>query len=588
MLRAWLCGILSGVLQVIETQRIINVFPQNSESLFKDILIPISSRNGFVKSGSLTIPIYSYRYIGIGSDRDQYYQELHKLDKNLSAFGDMYLKITSNINILPESELVSSTQHLWENIVGEGRIIASRFRDLGVFPKLNSSIVNSSIEESFSIIFDLYKRNSPNVNPTVVKNFSLKLATWINSFVPKLFRACDLENNSVSELHNPKVVYYGDAKEHEVYFLILLSLLGCDVVYINTLSEGKYEEVDRRNEFSRIKRLPERDSLREFPHYQEPVRAEPIVLRDPVARSVRSEKTFEELAQLSNSTVMVRTYNRAGEIIGTGSGVIIDKRGLIVTNYHVIEGGFYYGVVFEGPEEGHQYETFTIMNADVRRDLAFIKIHLDTVPIEIDNMNDLIRGQKVVAIGSPLGLMNTVSDGIISGFRKAGVHDYIQTTAPISPGSSGGALLNMYGELIGITSAGYIDGQNINLAIPSKDIVKMLEEKATVMNMEIIYNYHCFSYGNAKVVFDGFFRYSLDSYKVGLYQSRQDKSDFGYLTSDQRFKEALERYYIENIMKVAERHGIGRYDFEVGGNNHIFSYSYDRGRINRKGWGPML
>lgn len=77
----------------------------------------------------------------------------------------------------------------------------------------------------------------------------------------------------------------------------------------------------------------------------------------------------------------------------------------------------------------------------------------------------LVRGQKVVAIGSPLGLFNSVSDGIISGFRTIRDVDMIQFTAPISHGSSGGAVLNMFGEVIGISTAGIDDGQNINLAM---------------------------------------------------------------------------------------------------------------------------
>ena len=81
-----------------------------------------------------------------------------------------------------------------------------------------------------------------------------------------------------------------------------------------------------------------------------------------------------------------------------------------------------------------------------------------------------MRGQKVVAIGSPLGLFNSVSDGIISGFRNINAVDMIQFTAPISHGSSGGAVLNMYGEVIGISTAGIDSGQNINLAIGYENI----------------------------------------------------------------------------------------------------------------------
>ena len=77
----------------------------------------------------------------------------------------------------------------------------------------------------------------------------------------------------------------------------------------------------------------------------------------------------------------------------------------------------------------------------------------------------------MVAIGSPLGLFNSVSDGIISGFRKIENVNMIQFTAPISHGSSGGAVLNMQGEVIGISSAGIDKGQNINLAVGYEDIL---------------------------------------------------------------------------------------------------------------------
>ena len=93
------------------------------------------------------------------------------------------------------------------------------------------------------------------------------------------------------------------------------------------------------------------------------------------------------------------------------------------------------------------------------------------MPLPIYNGNKpLIRGQKVVAIGSPLGLFNSVSDGIISGFRTIQDTDMIQFTAPTSPGSSGGALLNMQGEVIGICTAGINEGQNINLAVDYRTI----------------------------------------------------------------------------------------------------------------------
>ena len=98
--------------------------------------------------------------------------------------------------------------------------------------------------------------------------------------------------------------------------------------------------------------------------------------------------------------------------------------------------------------------------------MAIIRIDRQLSPLPVyDGSKKLVRGQKVVAIGSPLGLFNSVSDGIIAGFREIDNITMIQFTAPISHGSSGGALLNMYGEIIGLSTAGIDDGQNINLAV---------------------------------------------------------------------------------------------------------------------------
>ena len=90
--------------------------------------------------------------------------------------------------------------------------------------------------------------------------------------------------------------------------------------------------------------------------------------------------------------------------------------------------------------------------------------------LEAAEEDELRVGDTVYAIGSPLGLFNSVSDGIISGFRQINDVDMIQFTAPISHGSSGGAVLNMAGELIGISTAGFDQGQNINLAVGYENI----------------------------------------------------------------------------------------------------------------------
>lgn len=183
----------------------------------------------------------------------------------------------------------------------------------------------------------------------------------------------------------------------------------------------------------------------------------------PGKRDLR-ELNFEELALRASSVVMIAIHDRRGEIIGSGSGIMIGRQGYILTNDHVARGGNYYSVRIENDE--NMYRTDEIIKYNSLLDLAVIRIDRTLQPLPVyRGRNPLVRGQKVVAIGSPLGLFNSVSDGIISGFRRVKDVDMIQFTAPTSHGSSGGAVLNMYGEVIGVSTAGIDEGQNINLAV---------------------------------------------------------------------------------------------------------------------------
>ena len=177
-----------------------------------------------------------------------------------------------------------------------------------------------------------------------------------------------------------------------------------------------------------------------------------------------AELAFEELALRASSVVMIAIHDGRGDVIGSGSGIMIGREGYILTNDHVARGGKFYSVRIENDDTA--YRTDEIIKYNSLLDLAVIRIDRNLQPLPIyKGPRPLVRGQKVVAIGSPLGLFNSVSDGIISGFRKIRDVDMIQFTAPISHGSSGGAVLNMYGEVIGVSTAGIDEGQNINLAV---------------------------------------------------------------------------------------------------------------------------
>lgn len=187
------------------------------------------------------------------------------------------------------------------------------------------------------------------------------------------------------------------------------------------------------------------------------------VSSNKTSASAAKEKTFEQLAALASSVVMITVYDSFGKAVSTGSGIMVGKEGYILTNNHVASGGRFYTVRIE--DDDNLYKTDEVIKYNGVLDLAVIRIAKLLKPIPVYKGKPLVRGQKVVAIGSPLGLFNSVSDGIIAGFRRINDVDMIQFTAPISHGSSGGAVLNMYGEVIGISTAGIDQGQNLNLAM---------------------------------------------------------------------------------------------------------------------------
>ena len=156
----------------------------------------------------------------------------------------------------------------------------------------------------------------------------------------------------------------------------------------------------------------------------------------------------------------------------SGSGIIISSDGTIVTNYHVIEGATSIQVGFD---DGTTYTgAVYIQDYDADLDLAVLKIDKTGLqPVVLGDSDDIRLGEQVVAIGSPMGLFNTVSEGIISSIWQ----DEIQTTAAISHGSSGGALFNMQGEVIGVTYAGITEGENLGFAIPINLLEQLTEKK---------------------------------------------------------------------------------------------------------------
>ena len=182
-------------------------------------------------------------------------------------------------------------------------------------------------------------------------------------------------------------------------------------------------------------------------------------------------------------TTTTRTYFGTQTAQSSGSGIIIDNSGNIVTNHHVISGASKIRVKLTS---GNEYEA-TVVGSDERTDIAVIKInaseelHIAT----IGNSDEVEVGSLAVAIGNPLAseLFGTVTAGVISGVNRSMTvgqreMNLIQTDAAISPGNSGGALINKYGEVIGINSVKLVDdaAEGLGFAIPMNEAVPIIKD----------------------------------------------------------------------------------------------------------------
>lgn len=167
------------------------------------------------------------------------------------------------------------------------------------------------------------------------------------------------------------------------------------------------------------------------------------------------------------SVVTIYTKNRQGQGM-MGSGFFIAPN-IIATNFHVIDGSYAQSVKFF--THLREYPVLRVIRVDKRADLALLQVNLPNVPflpLAEDGWPDI--GMDVFAIGSPQGLEGTLSTGIVSSWRTELGPERIQFTAPISPGNSGGPLINAKGQVIGVVVATMLNMQNVNLAVPVRDL----------------------------------------------------------------------------------------------------------------------
>ena len=222
-----------------------------------------------------------------------------------------------------------------------------------------------------------------------------------------------------------------------------------------------------------------------------------VLYKEPKPKGANDEKNYKDAngkytpegaaALVRPSIVKIYTYAdyagyTAKRPLGTGSGIVLNEDGYIVTNAHVLEAEGYHRIE---TMDGDYYDA-KIIGRDAKTDIAVIKVNAEGLtPATLGDSDEAVVGEQVIAIGNPANLASTVTDGIVSAVNRkirsdsTGFEmDCIQTNAEISPGNSGGALVNMYGQVIGITSSKYVsnDLEGLGFAITINEAYPVIEE----------------------------------------------------------------------------------------------------------------
>jgi hypothetical protein len=203
----------------------------------------------------------------------------------------------------------------------------------------------------------------------------------------------------------------------------------------------------------------------------DPTRPAPVTIPDPVPGVVfeppaavptamgSAESVF---ASVAPSVARILARDAGGQPVSQGSGVVIGA-GTVITNCHVTQGASEISV-----KVGNEEYRGSLAGEDLEHDLCRISVAgLNAPAVAISSVSTLRTGQRVFAIGAPQGLELTISEGIVSALREFPGGKMIQTSAPISPGSSGGGLFDASGQLVGVVTFQHKFGQNLNFAVPA-------------------------------------------------------------------------------------------------------------------------
>jgi S1-C subfamily serine protease len=203
------------------------------------------------------------------------------------------------------------------------------------------------------------------------------------------------------------------------------------------------------------------------------------------------------------AVVTMYVYDSQGKSIGQGSGFVISGDGLCVTNFHVIKDAYSADVKLG---DGRLYHLLSVHAYDADRDIAIFELGRKTssgveqardLPFLTLATDEVQTGDRIATVSSPEGLSNSVADGLVSAIRNDRGRRLLQISAPISPGSSGGPVFNLKGEVVAISSFQLIEGQNLNFAIPADEVSRIRDQRANLSLEQLYWQFHLSSAARA-------------------------------------------------------------------------------------------
>ncbi len=198
---------------------------------------------------------------------------------------------------------------------------------------------------------------------------------------------------------------------------------------------------------------------------------------DGIKPGLQSSKSISQIIQdQSESIVYIAAGSPETGYTSTGSGFVVDSRGVIATSFHVISSATQATVKLK---DGRVFNVDSVAGYDFWRDVCLLRIDAKNLrSVQLGNSDNVRLGEQIIVIGNPMGLEHTIAKGLVTSIRESAYIKQIQIDAPISPGSSGSPVFNMRGQVIGVVASSMIEGQLLNFSVPINYVRELIDDES--------------------------------------------------------------------------------------------------------------